>query len=629
MSNLEVKINVDPKNELHEKKEEPPISSPQQVPDNTAAAGNGSNEEKDKNRKSPPPQDQDNDKNIHEKLRKAAFGNEWFTAYWEIFGGDGKKILKYATASLTDQDDNALHIAVEAGSSMFIHFLLNNMTEKDLEMRNSHKNTAFFLAAKHGRLKCAKQMLDKNKELLVFRGEADLLPIQIAAQRGRKKMVKFLYRVHEGTELTRLNQEDCEKLLPNLICRADLIDVTWKVLEKNEGIVTKNMANGRRGEETFLHVLAQTNLMSSKLSNQNKGGLFQRFFDKFSHKNKFPHEKLPKEALDLLKHLLEKINTQDHWMYGVIERAVKHENVAFLSLIICKYSQLMNCTEEDGKTAGLIFSNAISKRQKDIFQLRESLNPLCERQVIDYKDCHQNNILHLAGKLSPPEQLDAISGVALQLQEELKWFEEVSIMADASKAHEKNKDGKTPKALFDEEHKKLKESGEQWMKDTANSCMIVAALIATVVFTAAFTVPGGTNEESGMPRFSNQLSFRIFVFADATSLVLSVYSLLIFLDIHTSRYAYNDFLLELPKKLVVGLLTLLLSIAAMMVVFCTSIFFVIEVDNIWVRILLSVSAFFPVLHFAKMKRELLFDVVHKTSEINSILKEGKRMKGKH
>ncbi|KAG5239567.1 protein ACCELERATED CELL DEATH [Salix suchowensis] len=46
--------------------------------------------------------------------------------------------------------------------------------------------------------------------------------------------------------------------------------------------------------------------------------------------------------------------------------------------------------------------------------------------------------------------------------------------------------------------------------------------------------------------------------------------LLMFLGILTSRYAEEDFLKSLPKKLIFGLSTLFLSIAAMMVTFCAA-----------------------------------------------------------
>jgi len=78
----------------------------------------------------------------------------------------------------------------------------------------------------------------------------------------------------------------------------------------------------------------------------------------------------------------------------------------------------------------------------------------------------------------------------------------------------RNKDGKTPRELFTEEHKILLKDGEKWMKDTANSCMIVATLIATMVFAAGFTVPGGYNSDNGIPILLKLYGFRIFVISD-------------------------------------------------------------------------------------------------------------------
>ncbi|XP_031257944.1 ankyrin repeat-containing protein ITN1-like [Pistacia vera] len=155
------------------------------------------------------------------------------------------------------------------------------------------------------------------------------------------------------------------------------------------------------------------------------------------------------------------------------------------------------------------------------------------------------------------------------------------------------------------------------MKDTANSCMVVATLIATVVFAAVFTLPGGTKEDSGTHYFLREVCFKIFVISDGISLVLSVCSILTFLSILTSRYAEKDFLLVLPTKLMVGLSTLLLSIAAMMVVFCATIFIVFKDGKIWVPILLSVIASVPVIVFVKQKWPLLIDVARLTYNISS------------
>ncbi|GKB70984.1 putative ankyrin repeat-containing domain, PGG domain protein [Tanacetum coccineum] len=97
--------------------------------------------------------------------------------------------------------------------------------------------------------------------------------------------------------------------------------------------------------------------------------------------------------------------------------------------------------------------------------------------------------------------------------------------------------------------------------------MVVSALIATIAFAASFTIPGGYDQNSGIPIFLRKQSLKIFVISDSLSLTFSTISILIFLSILTSRYAEHDFLESLPKRLMRGLATLFLSIIAMMVTF--------------------------------------------------------------
>ncbi|MCI59000.1 ankyrin repeat protein, partial [Trifolium medium] len=49
----------------------------------------------------------------------------------------------------------------------------------------------------------------------------------------------------------------------------------------------------------------------------------------------------------------------------------------------------------------------------------------------------------------------------------------------------RNSDGLTAQELFSNQHEKLRENGETWMKKTAESCMLIATVIATGVFAAA------------------------------------------------------------------------------------------------------------------------------------------------
>ena len=135
----------------------------------------------------------------------------------------------------------------------------------------------------------------------------------------------------------------------------------------------------------------------------------------------------------------------------------------------------------------------------------------------------------------------------------------------------KNKDGKKPREVFTEQHAELVKAGEKWAKDTASSFILVGILITTVMFAAAFTVPGGNDPKTGIPSLSHNRIFDVFAVADAASLFTSTASVLVFIGILTSRYAENDFRYSLPWKLMLGLVTLFSSVVAMLVAFCAAV----------------------------------------------------------
>jgi len=72
----------------------------------------------------------------------------------------------------------------------------------------------------------------------------------------------------------------------------------------------------------------------------------------------------------------------------------------------------------------------------------------------------------------------------------------------------RNSEGCTALEVFSKEHQKLSENAESWMKKTAESCMLISTVIATGVFAASTTVPGGTND-TGKPNYLKEPSFRL------------------------------------------------------------------------------------------------------------------------
>ena len=175
-----------------------------------------------------------------------------------------------------------------------------------------------------------------------------------------------------------------------------------------------------------------------------------------------------------------------------------------------------------------------------------------------------------------------------------------------------NKDGKTSREIFTETHKKLVEDGSKWLTSTSNSCSVVAALIATVAFASSTTVPGGVKQESGTPTLENQPAFDVFAISSLVALCFSVTALVMFLSILTSRYQVKDFGRDLPRKLLLGLTSLLVSIASMLIAFCAGHFFVLKDKLKYAAFPVYAVTCLPTTFFAVAQFPLYFDLIWAT-----------------
>ena len=139
-----------------------------------------------------------------------------------------------------------------------------------------------------------------------------------------------------------------------------------------------------------------------------------------------------------------------------------------------------------------------------------------------------------------------------------------------------------------------------------------AALIATVAFASATTVPGGVKEDRGTPTLEGKPAFDIFAISSLVALCFSVTSLTMFLSILTSRYQVEDFHNSLPTKLILGLTSLFVSIAAMLVAFCAGHFFVLAERLKYTAFPVYAITCLPVTLFAVAQLPLYLDLLRST-----------------
>ena len=138
----------------------------------------------------------------------------------------------------------------------------------------------------------------------------------------------------------------------------------------------------------------------------------------------------------------------------------------------------------------------------------------------------------------------------------------------------KNLEGMTPNELLKSTLRTFKKDREKWIKETTQNSIVVATLIAVVVFATAFTIPGGNNQETGTPIFLKSNWFTVFFISDVIATVASSTSILVFLSMVMSRYTEKDFFETIPSIFLIGLTALFTSIVSMMVVFCAACFLI-------------------------------------------------------
>ncbi|CAN6708881.1 unnamed protein product [Malus baccata var. baccata] len=570
-----------------------------------------------------------------------------------------KELFRQHTDARTHMDSlgTALHNAVIFGHEKIVEELVKLMTDEELAIKDSDGWTALAYAARDN-LKMVECMVTKNAKLVGIAEEGrQMLPILIAAMYDRWDIVRYLYS-HTEDLMADKGTDGSQLLVFCLFARQ--LDIAWELLMHSPGMACTrghgihsplsaissvpsaflsgmslnfwqrwiykcihiNYACSLSLDDSFDDFAIAFQNQENEQGNQRNSTVFDLLqglpsrFSEFLGISRIRELKLTHVRLtSILTFMCDGITQLNHkemrngLVYEAVYSAVQNGTVEIVRSLCEARPELLFRGLKDGKN---IFQYAVECRQENVFSLIYGVR---QRNLITtLRDHSDNSILHYAGMLSPlaKEKLDRIAGAALQMQRERQWYKEVeSIVVPLSGASTLNKDGLTPAQLFTEEHKELLEGGEKWMKSAAKSYTVVNALIITIMFAAAFTVPGGTNEDTGFPIFLNGKVFMVFIGSDAISLFSSATSALIFLGILTSRYAEDDFLKSLPTKMILGLSSLLLSIATMMVAFSSALFIMFQDKSLFTYPFIFLGTI-PVTLFIWMQFPLLVKIFKST-----------------
>ncbi|KAH9750714.1 ANK REP REGION domain-containing protein [Citrus sinensis] len=480
----------------------------------------------------------------------------------KTFAPGSKTIFHAIVESLVDVESD--------DATCLLDKLASKVDQQTLARLDEHGHTALYQCAGKGNLRALKVLVKYNPDLTTIRSKGDHLPVHNAAYKGHKDTFRYLLEVTHGVDIYSGN--DGARVLSYLI-DANLYDVALDLLKLHPTISRDSMVSRR----IVLNALAQKpyafasgNIPSIQTKdNQNVNGDMENLIViskihtsiaapsiKVIHEQKLAHM----QTVEIVRIICKEVIWTCHmrkldWALFTAARLGIHE---FVNEFIMAYNRTANVLNEDGRN---VFDVAVLHCREKVFNLIHRVNFTTD--LFSTEGNSGNNILHLAAKLVPSSE---VAGAALQMQRELQWFKVKSV---------------------------------------------VAALIITVVFAAAFTVPGGSDSR-GIPNLLHEKSFMVFAISDMLALFSSITSVLMFLGILTSRYAEDDFLVSLPRKLIIGLVALFFSIANMMVAFGATVH--ISLSNKWNLLIIPIALVgcVPVTLFALLQFPLLLDMYSST-----------------
>ncbi|KAM4102273.1 hypothetical protein ACB094_05G211600 [Castanea mollissima] len=550
--------------------------------------------------------------------------------YEALMKEDTKAVLKlcadmedHALHILTIHEDTVLHKAAYSKQADLVLSLLKDLPschDNKLGHKNRSGNTILHEAATldhRSSVKVAEEMIKRDQKLLRIRNELGETPLFRAARYGKTEIFNFLADEEKDTQQSVQRNDKTTILHIAILSQHFGLALEIATHERFRYLVSERDEDGM----TALQLLSCN---PKAFEPERRRGFLKRISSKIkmccssAESNDISKEKLSHESALKLAKLLVKEDTS--WeitssgidtskprlhKYRSTDVSTTNENVGnpeqlpssislqpvlklggitplFLATksgcieivreILEIYPQAVEHIDNEGRT---ILHVAIKYRQLEVFKLVLTME-VAMRWLVRRLDNGGNSILHMVGKKRGDYVPEKLRGPALELQEELLWFERVKSVTKAHFVDHRNKNKLTAEGLFAEKNTQLRNAARDWLKHTAEGCSIVAVLIATVAFAAAYTIPGGPNQNTGVPVLLNQSFFVVFTATDVLSLTCALTSVVIFLSICTAPFRLEDFKHSLPNKLMLGFTFLFLSVSMMMVSFSATIILMIR-----------------------------------------------------
>ncbi|XP_018825084.1 ankyrin repeat-containing protein At5g02620-like [Juglans regia] len=413
------------------------------------------------------------------------------------------------------KDETPLHVAARYGHANIVKVLIdcardhphNQDVENGVEavrdmlrMVTKVKDTALHEAVRYNHLEVTKLLIKEDPDFSYTVNDVGETPLYIATERNYEELVKEI--------LHNCKSPAYDGPLGRTALHAAIIwdnrEATDKILKKIGGAITK-----KADQEgwTPLHLAAyldQSNSTELLLGHDSQVAYMKNKEGRTpvhiaAHR---ANERLMKMIIDRCPDCCELVDNRGWNALHFAVEANRPDSVVGLILENSSFSNLLNEKDDEGNTPlhhqySLYFKYA----KKNLMD-----HPRVDKMAFNKNNHNAYQVTLTSDKLSTKEKMKI-------------WLK--------SRRHSRRVFVEHEPKFREDLRKDLKRRRKEYLDEAAETHLVVAALITTVTFAAAITMPGGFVGTGGDPHYEGSailrrnVAFKVFIITDAISLVLS------------------------------------------------------------------------------------------------------------
>ncbi|KAG6498979.1 hypothetical protein ZIOFF_038735 [Zingiber officinale] len=521
-------------------------------------------------------------------------------------------------------DDPVLSVVIDSRKTQMALELIKRLPADKLEARNCNGDTALHVAATIGDGKVANALLNKSDDLADIRNSKGETPLHKAALYGQQEVFQLLVdkgnswapfgRTYEGAttlhcaimgNAPRIPLDDESLDYPRKQSIRDIEFNTITAFDKRKGNFAVSHSKVRRLYELkevhrdtlklieFLtkyrgyfglfisgdrrdYRVGPSSREARRDNRERKKGpeseqrdLLLAFVDKLLHLDdatRGSDAPAVKGLLQSATRALESMSSKRNWKESPLIMGAEMGLPELVGMILQVCPESATYVDSRGRN---VLQAAIESGSREIVEIIRKKtaghNPVLPFWLLSHtKSGTRKTILHFASERTPPDTDDAV-----QLQDELLFFESVKDMVPKELVYSRNEEEMTAQEVFSERHKEMFRSCKNQLMEMGKTC---SGLLAAVVFASSFSIPGEKDEKTGNPVYMDRLPFKIFSHTYVIGLSCATTSLVLFLSLLFVPYKEQQFRRAIPTKYFLACLSFVMALLALLVSFTCNIF---------------------------------------------------------